>query len=146
MNELDKTFDLPLGDRLMINLKRQHWDLEFASVLQPNDPPVRSNKADVILIHSKFSDDYMFENRWTDSNELVDYDVIQYVDEGRLDLSLQLVKRIKIAGLQFAQLPLAAHANLLRCLSGFTWLEQLEMDGCVCFRSVWISLDQILEI
>ena len=155
---MQNTPDLPIvrrADRVAIDLRQVPGAAQqngaFAIDLQPDDPPARTNLSDVVLLRSNF---YEFDNRWKDSDELVDYDVIQS-DVERLDLNLARLRRMKICEFQFK---LQAHAglwteapvDLLRFLSGNTSLVQLEVDSLNLRENTIINLQfpalQVLSI
>lgn len=155
---MQNTPDLPIvrrADRVAIDLRQVPGAAQqngaFAIDLQPDDPPARTNLSDVVLLRSNF---YEFDNRWKDSDELVDYDVIQS-DVERLDLNLARLRRMKICEFQFK---LQAHAglwteapvDLLRLLSGNTSLVQLEVDSLNLRENTIINLQfpalQVLSI
>lgn len=116
---------LPDRRRVVINLKLNATDPNYAIALQLTDLPLRPNDSDLILMTKNY---YLIENRWKFDNELVDYRVIQFFDTGeRFDVNFQSLKRIKIYGLR-NELSSRAQIDLLMILCSCTQVEHLEMD------------------
>ena len=115
---------LPDRRRVAIDLRLNATDGQFAMALQPGDLPFRENDSDVILMTRNY---YLFENRWRDSNELIDYRVVQFWDVARIDLNFQSLRRIKI---YFgSELSARSQIDLLVILGSCTRVEQLEIDA-----------------
>ena len=94
----------------------------YATVLQPTDLPVPQNNSDVILLKPNF---YLFENRWIQCDDPVDYAAIQSKIK-RIDLNLLSLRRVKICELQY-DLPVRTEIDLVTFLSSHTRLEVLEV-------------------
>lgn len=128
---------LPNNRRVSVNLKQHSAHPQNETAPQSTDSqPTQKNRRDVILMTKKH---YLFENRWKWSDDVVDYDTVQFWDCRPFDLDLHELKRIKIYGLQY-EIPPNVQANLLRLLSSRTALWMLEMDCLELLKNSKINL------
>ena len=91
--------------------------------ISEKDLPVRPNDTEATLMSSDY---YLTENRWKSNNQIVNYRLIHHFDEP-IYMQLAFLSRVKIYALSLVVQP-AAQAELLRFLSRYTPLRELEID------------------
>ena len=119
-----KPEDLPFNELVAFDVKRKPTQSGNVVLLKPDQPFNLANHSDVILMRSSV---YLAENRWKGSNELIDLDLIQFIDDGRFVLKFNALKRIKLYGIQPSK-PASVQFDLLRYIAYYTKVEQLEID------------------
>ena len=138
-----KLIAVPTSPRVAVYFRTQCFGSLSVVSCHPDEPPIRSNRYDVIVkpFSVCLSESYL---HWKHSNQFIDHQVIQPLENFFIDLWIKSLRRIKLYGIRF-KLSIVAQANLLKFLSEYTCVEELEIDelGMLPFSVLELSFNSL---